>query len=57
MMEGQDERVADRGGGIELARGSVWTGRGGGSSAMVIPLWDIPGGYKVLRVETIDRID
>ncbi len=30
--------------------GSVWTGRGGGFSAVATPLKDIPGASEVLRV-------
>ena len=33
--------------------GSVWIGRGGGSSAVAIPLGNVPGGNEVS--ETIDR--
>ena len=44
-------KIADRGGGIELAR-SVWIGRGGGSSATFIHLGNIYVENEAL--ETID---
>ena len=43
-MEGLNELV-----------GSIWIGRGGGSAAMVMPLWDVRRGNESL--ETIDTID
>ena len=47
------ERVADRGGGIELARlVCVLMGRGGASSAVIISSGDVSGGKEVS--ETID---
>ena len=39
--------------GLNKQGGSVWIGRGGGSSAMAIPLEDIQGGNEV--TQTIDR--
>ena len=48
------EKVADRGGGIGLARRECSIGRGGGSSAVAIPfLGDVSGGNEVS--ETINR--
>ena len=48
------ERAANRGKGIQLTRRKfVWIRRGGGSSAMAIPLGDVSGGNKTS--DTIDR--
>ncbi len=46
------ERGATRGGGLEERR--VWIERGGGSSAVAIPLEDVPSGREVAEL-SIDR--
>ena len=42
----------DRGKGLSKQRGSVWIGRSGGSSAIVIPLGNVSGGNGALEIIT-----
>ncbi len=44
------KEVPLEGGRMNKQGGSVWIGRGGGSSAVVTPLEDVPGGSEAAEI-------